>query len=105
MAHLNEREWIRLAQIEDGARVGLLAKTRTELEEIRTLGVTATNNQIHTGFFGVSCPVFDSDNSICAAVTALGLSSAADLRPNGKIATAMKRISRAMSKKLGATTK
>ncbi|KMK68486.1 IclR family transcriptional regulator [Puniceibacterium sp. IMCC21224] len=105
MAHLKEREWIAIAQIEDAARPGLLAQTRKELDGIRELGVAATHNQIHSGFFGLSCPVFDSDNTICAAITALGLSNAADLGPDGGIATVMKRVSRAMSETLGATIK
>lgn len=103
MAHLPEREWADFASTEDSARPGLLERTRGELEGIRRAGVTSTQNQTHAGFFGVSCPVFDSDNTICAAITSLGLSHDADLSAEGHIAQVMRRIAREMSHTLGAS--
>lgn len=105
MAHLPEREWRRIAEIEDTARPGLLDEARKQVDEVRRLGVATTQNQMHAGFFGISCPVFDSDNTICAAITSLGLSRTADLSATGHIATVMRRVSRDMSRTLGASVK
>lgn len=102
MAHLPEREWAEIAAAEDRARPGLLKATRAELPHIREVGLAITQNQTHTGFFGMASPIFDSDNTICAVVTAQGLAHSADLSETGPIAQAVRETAATISRDLGA---
>ena len=71
-------------------------------EASRQLGFALSDSETHQGFFGISAPVFNSDNTLCAAVTALGLSAHVDLRQTGPVATAIREAARNISRDLGA---
>lgn len=102
MAHLPEREWRSIASVEEAVAPGRLARVLQRLEALRDGGVALTDSETHQGFFGISAPVFSSDNTICAAVTALGLSAHVDLRPNGPVALGIRDAARLISRDLGA---
>ncbi|PCI04106.1 MAG: IclR family transcriptional regulator [Hyphomicrobiales bacterium] len=102
MAHLAEREWLALAKVENRTSPGLLAKTNKNLQHIRDVGVATTENLSHMGFFGVSCPIFDNEDKICAAITSIGLSHETDIGEDSAVASALREASQSMSKDLGA---
>ncbi|WP_018701065.1 IclR family transcriptional regulator [Amorphus coralli] len=104
MAHLQEREWSDLAEAEARSRPDLLEQTRGQLAHIREAGIAITQNMTHSGFFGAAGPIFDSDNTICAVVTALGLSQATDLSETGRVATVVRETAGLISRDLGART-
>ena len=102
MAHLPEREWSDLAAAEARSRPGLLKETRARLPHIREVGIAITQNMTHSGFFGAASPIFDSDNTICAVVTALGLSQTVDLSETGHVAEVVRETAASISRELGA---
>ncbi|MGX1306457.1 DNA-binding IclR family transcriptional regulator [Amorphus suaedae] len=102
MAHLPEREWASIAAVEENTRPGLLKTARADLDHIREVGIAITQNQTHAGFFGAASPIFDSDNTICAAATAMGLSHTANLGESGPIAQAVRATAALISRDLGA---
>lgn len=102
MTHLPEREWREIAEAEDKVAPGRLAKALQKVEKFRDRGIALTDSETHQGFFGISAPVFSSDNTLCAAVTALGLSAHADLSPDGPVAGAIREAGRLISADLGA---
>jgi DNA-binding IclR family transcriptional regulator len=97
MAHLPQAQWKRLVEQEGEPGVSL--------EEMGTLirrrGFALTDSILNAGFFGVSSPIFDGSGKIAAAITALGLSAAADLDEDGLIATAVREEAAAVSRTLG----
>lgn len=103
MANLPEREWRAIADAEEAVAPGRLASALQKAEASRKFGVALSDSETQQGFFGISAPVFNSDNTLCAAVTALGLSAHVDLRPTGPVATAIREAARNISRDLGAT--
>lgn len=103
MTYLPEREWRAIASAEEAIAPGRLARAMQKIEACRKRGIAVTDSEMHEGFFGISAPVFSSDNTLCAAVTALGLSAHADLRPTGLVATAIREAARRISADLGAS--
>lgn len=103
MTYLPEREWRAIADAEEAVVPGRLARVLKKIGSSRNDGIALTDSETHEGFFGVSAPVFSSDNTLCAAVTALGLSAHVDLRPNGPVATAIRVAAQRISRDLGAT--
>ena len=73
MAHLPEPVWVSLAKEEGRVGSGRETEVRALLPAIRSSFSATIVGGLHTGFFGVSSPVFATDNSMVAAVTALGL--------------------------------
>lgn len=102
MAYLPEREWRAIANAEEALAPGRLASALQKAETSRQLGFALSDSETHQGFFGISAPVFNSDNTLCAAITALGLSAHVDLRPTGPVATAIREAARNISRDLGA---
>ncbi len=103
MANLPEREWLPQAALEDQLASGTLSRARARLPEIRNTFSAVTLGETHTGFFGISSPIYSSDNTICAAVTALGLVQTDDLDPHGLIVEAVRDTAMQISAGLGAT--
>jgi DNA-binding IclR family transcriptional regulator len=103
MTYLPEREWRAIANAEEAVAPGRLARAVQKMDACRKRGVAVTDSEMHEGFFGISAPVFSSDNTLCASVTALGLSAYADLRPAGPIAIAIREAAQRISADLGAT--
>ncbi len=103
MTYLPEREWRGIANAEEAIVPGRLARVLQKVEASRNDGIALTDSETHEGFFGVSAPVFSSDNTLCATVTALGLSAHVDLRANGPVAVAIRDAARRISRDLGAT--
>lgn len=103
MTYLREREWRGIANAEEAMVPGRLARVLKEVESSRNVGIALTDGETHEGFFGVSAPVFSSDNTLCAAITALGLSAHVDLRPDGPVALAIRDAAHRISRDLGAT--
>lgn len=101
MTHLPEREWSKLVETEAQLDPAMMARAMAALSKIRESGVAITAGETHSGFFGISSPVFDSDRRICAAVTALGLSNGTDLRVDGRVAKAVLAAARTISSDLG----
>lgn len=101
MTYLPEREWRSIANAEESIAPGRLARTLRKVEAFRSEGITLTESETHEGFFGISAPVFDSGNVLCAAVTALGLSADVDLKPTGPVAVAIRDAARRISRDLG----
>lgn len=102
MAYLPEREWRGIANAEEAVAPGRLARVLQKVAACRNDGIALTDSETHEGFFGVSAPVFSSDNTLSAAVTAMGLSAHVDLRPNGPVALAIRDAARRISRDLGA---
>lgn len=103
MTYLPEREWRAIAEAEEAVVPGRLARVLKKVEASRNDGIALTDSETHEGFFGVSAPVFSSDNTLCATVTALGLSAHVDLRPTGPVTAAIRQAARRISRDLGAT--
>jgi DNA-binding IclR family transcriptional regulator len=103
MAYLPEREWRAIANTEEALAPGRLASAMQKAEATRKLGLAVSDSETHQGFSGVSAPIFSSDNTLCAAVTALGLSAHVDLRLTGPVATAIREAARNIGLDLGAT--
>ncbi|MBP1845720.1 DNA-binding IclR family transcriptional regulator [Rhizobium petrolearium] len=102
MAYLPEKEWKSIASSEASLSPDFLEWTSKTLNAVRSQQIAVTNGQLHTGFFGVSAPIFDNENRICAAVSAHGLSEAIDLSPEGPIASGIRAAAREISTELGA---
>jgi DNA-binding IclR family transcriptional regulator len=103
MAYLREREWRAVADAEENLMPGRLTHAVQKAEATRKLGLAVSDSEMHQGFFGISAPVFSSDNTLCAAITALGLSTHVDLRPTGSVATAIREAANNISRDLGAS--
>jgi DNA-binding IclR family transcriptional regulator len=103
MSYLPEREWRSIANAEESLAPGRFARALQKTEACRRLGIALTDSETHEGFLGISAPVFSSDNTLCAAVTALGLSAQVDLQPMGPVATAIREAARRISRDLGAS--
>ncbi len=102
MTYLPEREWRSIANAEEAIAPGRLTHALQRIEASRKDGIALTDSETHEGFFGISAPVFSSDNTLTAAVTALGLSAHVDLRRNGPVALAIRDAARRISRDLGA---
>lgn len=103
MANLPEREWQAAAALEDQVTPGALARARASLPAIRETFSARTVGETHAGFFGVSSPIYNSDNTICAAVTALGLMQAGATDVDGTVIEAARKTAMRISADLGST--
>lgn len=102
MAYLPEKEWKAIASSEASLSPDILEWTSKTLDTVRAQRFAVTNGQLHTGFFGVSAPIFDNENRICAAISAHGLSEAIDLSSDGPIASGIRAAASEISMELGA---
>lgn len=103
MAYTPEREWRDIAAAEEALVPGRLARVQERLEKTRADGLAVTDSEMHEGFFGISAPVFSSDDTLTAAITGLGLSSHVDTSPTGPVAAAIRTAAQAVSRDLGAS--
>lgn len=101
LAHQPESVWMQLALQEESLQPGLLSKVRDEMPQIRRRRYACTDSQMRKGFFGVSSPVMDGGGTICAAVTALGLSGSIDLSDRGPVVSNVVRLAQQISTDLG----
>lgn len=103
MANLPDQQWNSHAMLEDQISPGALQRARASLPTIRKTFSASTVGETHNGFFGVSSPIYSSDNSICAAVTSLGLMRAGEVDLEGAVAPAIRETAMRISRDLGAT--
>jgi DNA-binding IclR family transcriptional regulator len=103
MANLPEREWMPHAALEDQVTPGALSRATASLPAIRETFSARTVGETHAGFFGVSSPIYSSDDTIAAAVTALGLMGAGEVDLDGAVVDAVRRTAARISADLGAT--
>jgi DNA-binding IclR family transcriptional regulator len=72
--------------------------------EVRATGIAVSDQQLNQGFAAVSAAIFDHDDRLAGALTALGLRAAVDLERAGPTAQAVAVAAARISRALGATT-
>lgn len=103
-AHVPERETAPLVARETEMAPELAARALAGLAEVRATGVAVSDQQLNQGFAALSAAIFDHDDRIAAALTALGLRAAVDLDRAGATARAVAAAAAAISRALGAAT-
>lgn len=103
MANLPENDWAGHSALEDQLNQGALARARKHLPDIRQDFSACTVGETHSGFFGVSSPVYSSDDTVCAAVTALGLTGPNGPDLGGVVKDTVRTLAARISGDLGAT--
>jgi DNA-binding IclR family transcriptional regulator len=102
LSHLPESAWSALVQSEGAVRPDLLDDLPDVLQKVRAQGFAITESFLHSGFFGISAPIFNGEGMIEAAVTGLGLSAQSDLGLAGPVVTTITDLARQISGDLGA---
>jgi DNA-binding IclR family transcriptional regulator len=90
LAYLADREISPILEHEErdaGTRTKRIAEVRRRVLE---QGVGISDSNLYEGFGAISAPIFDHENRIAAAITALGPSNMLNVSPTGKVAKAIK---------------
>lgn len=71
------------------------------LDRVRATRLAVSESLVNLGFAAISMPVFDFDQRLVAAMTALGPAAHLDTRADGAVATALRMAAEATSTAMG----
>ncbi|MET4575931.1 IclR family transcriptional regulator [Ottowia thiooxydans] len=90
-----------LLQLPPSERAAERAACKVRTEEARRMACGTTRGSMLAEVSAVAAPVFDRDGHLAGVMTVLGLLQGFDASPKGKMAKAVRRVSRQLSEKLG----
>lgn len=88
---------------EHDARKAVFSEKAMEdiVRETKARGLARTDGLLNSGFTALSAPVFNHDDTICAAMTLVGPSGSTDVAYNGRNARFLRQATRTLSGQLG----
>lgn len=97
------RDIVTREEREQAARKAIFSEKVVEniIRGTNARGLAKTDSLLNSGFTALSSPVFNHDNTICAAMTLLGPSGLADVAYTGRNARLLRQATRSLSRQLG----
>ena len=90
-----------LAALAAEGQQALPAELEEHLAQARLLGLASSQDGVVAGVSALAAPVFDDQGRMVLSLTAIGASGSFDLRLEGALAQALKRVAAELSRQLG----